>query len=206
MAVGVPLLQRKTGHVVKAELLAADEIDFEAQHAQWSQWMGCYKGRGDQGDAHWIWRSLLEDERKFSGSTTCYALRANGFYQGLMITGVAEQANLAAGPSEQLLYINYLASAPWNRSDFRTYRKKQPPVKIGGVGLFFILYAIQLSGQQGMSGRVGLHALAGAIDFYVRACHFTFIGEKAIRPDPPYPWLELPAVSAAYLSNAAKEA
>jgi hypothetical protein len=206
MPTSIELLQRRSGRVVRAALLEEAEIDFSAQQTQWSAWMGCYRRLGEQGDAKWDWQTLLDAERSFSPQTTCYAIVANGLYQGLMITGANEPSNLTQGLAGRLLYVNYLASAPWNRSDFRTRRAKSPPVKLSGVGLFFILYAIQISRAYGLEGRIGLHALEGAIEFYVRACHFTFIGSQPIRPDPPYPWLELPAISASYLSRKAKEA
>jgi hypothetical protein len=123
----------------------------------------------------------------------------------MIILGKTSPANirLADGERGELLYISYLATAPWNRLDFRTRRKAAPPPRLSGVGIFLVLYSIQISQVRGFGGRVGLHALQGAVDFYVKQCHFTFLGGEVFDPDLGYPWLELPEVSANHLMGRA---
>ena len=61
-----------------------------------------------------------------------------------------------------LVYVEYLASAPWNR------RLLEDPPYLIGVGRALVLFARQRSVELGYGGRVGLHALPGAEAFYRR--------------------------------------
>ena len=60
------------------------------------------------------------------------------------------------------VYVEYLASAPWNR------RLLEDPLYLVGVGRALLLLARQRSVELGYGGRVGLHALPGAEAFYRR--------------------------------------
>ncbi|WP_228039823.1 hypothetical protein [Nodosilinea sp. LEGE 07088] len=61
-----------------------------------------------------------------------------------------------------LVYVEYLASAPWNR------RLLENPPYLIGVGRALLLFTRQRSVELGYGGRVGLHALPGAEAFYRR--------------------------------------
>lgn len=63
-------------------------------------------------------------------------------------------------PHPQLVYVEALASAPWNRSNLQ-----QPPT-LRGVGSVLLNFARRRSLDLGYGGRIGLHALPGAEAFY----------------------------------------
>ena len=65
-------------------------------------------------------------------------------------------------PSSRLVYVEALASAPWNRSTL-----EQSPF-FRGVGRTLLLFARQRSLELGYRGRVGLHALPQSEAFYRR--------------------------------------
>ena len=66
-----------------------------------------------------------------------------------------------------LLYVEYLATAPKNRV---------PGLhRFSGVGTALLVEAILESSRAGFSGRIGLHSLPQADEFY-RCCGFTGLG------------------------------
>ncbi|MDP4194851.1 MAG: GNAT family N-acetyltransferase [Bacteroidota bacterium] len=109
-------------------------------------------------DAHWNWRKkVLLCEGILAYGT--YALEADNKTQGMMITEtVMHQSKLQS--TESLIYIEFIASAPWNRS----YLVPHPKYK--GVGMVLLSQAIGESFENGYEGRIGLHSLPGAETFY----------------------------------------
>ncbi len=173
------LRARATGEAVRARLT----LDIAARHLrmhdkQWTPWLTAY--RGSQGDGEWDWRAIIDEERAGAPRTTwLFALEAQQMLQGLMIAQSRGQTANMNG--RRLLYIAYLATAPWNRHDFRRRRSggRALPDGMAGVGEALVRAAVALSRDLGMAGRVGLHSLEPALDFYVRSCHFTYIGKHA---------------------------
>ena len=71
-----------------------------------------------------------------------------------------------------LVYVEYLASALWNR------RSLEDPPFFEGVGIALLFFARQRSVELGYGGRVGLHSLPNSEAFYHR-CNMPNYG-----PDP----------------------
>jgi hypothetical protein len=82
-----------------------------------------------------------------------------------MISGVSLR------PSDQMpmIYIELVSTAPWNRAEFEN------PPRFRGVGKSMIKAAIKLSVKEKYKGRIALHSLSGAEDFY-RKCGMTDLG------------------------------
>lgn len=111
-----------------------------------------------QPDEGWDWtyklRLSLNDDRY-----EAYAIEWGDLIQGVVLletrwhrSGLPERA--------PLVYVEYLASAPWNR------RPVEDPPYLVGVGQALLLLARQRSVELGYGGRVGLHSLPGAETFY----------------------------------------
>ena len=196
------LRARATNRAVAATLT----LDISASHLrahaeQWRPLLGWFRPPGGDGD--WNWGALIAEERALApDSTWLFAVEAEGFLQGLMIAQNADSyvANL---DGQQLLYISYVAIAPWNRSGFRrgAYTKRIVPKALAGVGEALVVAAIAKSRELGLDGRIGLHSLLPALDFYLRNCHFTFVGKHARSQESGTFWCELPAVSATFLQH-----
>ncbi|MBX9699107.1 MAG: hypothetical protein K2X74_06705 [Acetobacteraceae bacterium] len=191
------------------EVPASLTLDITATHLrqqveQWRPLLGWYGG--DRGDGDWDWSALIAEERNLAPRTTwLFAVETEGLLQGLMIAQKRRdlRANLGGGA---LLYVSYLAAAPWNRGNFRraAYRRHAVPESLSGVGEALILAAVAMSRDLGMAGRVGLHSLEAALDFYVRNCHFTFVGRHARVQEGGTFWCELPSASAGFLERRAR--
>lgn len=78
-------------------------------------------------------------------------------------------------PGQELVYVDYLETAPWN------LRTPIVAPRFSGVGTVLMAEAIAFSLQSGLNGRVGLHSLEQATEFYERGCRMRDLG-----PDPGY--------------------
>jgi hypothetical protein len=114
-----------------------------------------------------------------------YAIEAEGVTQGMMLIETANRRSLFI-PNQRLLYVEALASAPWNRSWL------QRPPTFRGVGKSLFSFAKQRSASLGYGGFVGLHALPRSMRFYERMGMVLLELEpkEIIDPDENVPYFE----------------
>jgi hypothetical protein len=168
------LKESATGKLVKAALL--DEIA-DAHLAMWvASWCSEMErhcaGRILQNkpeDHHWDWKAKAAHWRPLLGYHS-FAIVCQGELQGLMMANDLQSARLPIQFGKALVYVEYLATAPWNRSEV------QMPPRFSGVGTTFISAAIELSRTIGYRGRIGLHALPMAESFYLEKCKMDALG------------------------------
>jgi hypothetical protein len=110
-------------------------------------------------DAHWKWDHKITQTRGILAYES-YCIARGDRIDGLMLVSLTKTSRMPARLGQELVYINFVATAPWNRSSLVA----APEVR--GVGSIFVNVAIQLSDAQGFKGRIGLHSLPGAYDFY----------------------------------------
>ena len=91
-------------------------------------------------------------------------------------------------PGAPLVYIDFLATAPWNRPSMGD----APAYK--GVGRALVMAAVSLSFGGKAAGRVGLHSLPGAESFYRERPKMTDMGEDVAYQELRY--FELSATQA----------
>jgi hypothetical protein len=127
-------------------------------------------------DSHWEWvEKALEAERVMGRDT--FAVECSGETQGLMLTDVSF-GRLPVQRGLELVYIELLATAPWNRPKLVT----DPRYK--GVGRILVETAISLSVDLGFSGRIALHSLPQSESWYQTVGGFTdveFDADKRMR-------------------------
>jgi hypothetical protein len=78
-------------------------------------------------------------------------------------------------PTGEVVYVDYIEAAPWN------LRQPVQNARFLGVGTLLIAAAVHESLAIGLGGRVGLHALPQAEQFYSKRCQMSRYG-----PDPAY--------------------
>ena len=94
--------------------------------------------------------------------------------QGLMLVSTEDETcRLPEQAGEPLAYVHYLATAPWNAPDFTD------APRFGAVGSILIAAALQVSIENGIQGRLGLHALPQAETFYRNHVGMTDLGPDA---------------------------
>jgi len=127
---------------------------------------------GNVQDARWMWDQIvMGSENRLDVET--YAVECGGVTQGLMKVITTYRARSASQLHLDLVYIDRLASAPWNRTRFTSRPKYR------GVGELLFGTAISLSADLEFKGRVGLHSLPSSESWYRDVCGMTDLG-----PDP----------------------
>jgi hypothetical protein len=189
------LPQNSSGNSVSVDLYqGADKSNAQHIEQDWSSWFDDAPGAQD---AHWEW-----DEKLFLAEDNpllfdVFVLEAENTTQAVMLAmkgGLKCTSIHPDHPRLPLVYIDLLATAPWNR------RAKSDPVRFKGCGQIMIATAVSLSMDEGFKGRVGLHSLTGAESFYRHR-----IGMSEFPEDPTYHnlrYFELSEAQAvAFLSN-----
>ena len=120
---------------------------------------------------HWDW--TRKKERVARGDTVLSAVICEAAVQGIIgVAAKPRKAVLASG--QDALYVDYVEAAPWNLGSGGS------SPRYSGVGTLLLIEAIALSQMYQMSGRVGLHSLPQAEDFYESR------KMKRLGPDPSY--------------------
>lgn len=127
----------------------------EASHATlWRDTWAPELARQSGDDRSWDWSSHIQR-----------GLLRNGFLCLAIVTdrleGLASLAfdrSRAGPPGTSLVYIEYLATAPWNR--------KAGSARLRGVGRVLIQTTVRISVALGHDGRIGLHSKPAAEAFH----------------------------------------
>jgi hypothetical protein len=123
---------------------------------------------------HWDWRQKAPELRLLE--CTGFGIVCEQSWQGLMLTRTASySARLAPDNGKPLVYIDFLEIAPWNWVVPELGRQG----RFRSVGSMLFWRAVKQSEQEGFKGRVGLHALPQAEQFYERACGMTPLGQDS---------------------------
>ena len=130
---------------------------------------------------HWRW------ERKWraaTGASRFFGVESGGDIQGLMAVRLDKTCRLPEQAGQPLVYVDYLAAAPWNDAPMLA-RIAQAP-RLSRVGSVLLQGAVHLSLSQGWRGRLGLHGLPQAARFYREICGMTDLGTDAAYEGLPY--------------------
>lgn len=123
----------------------------------------------------WDWRRKTD---AFQGMLGCpgFSIVCNGMTQGLMLVDIVSKRCRAEGQKgKDLVYVEFVENAPWNRPELF-----KPPL-YRGVGSILVRAAVELAVELEWKGRIGLHSLPQANDFYANTCGMTDFG-----PDQSY--------------------
>lgn len=181
------LLDRASGHFVECHLY--NQIDAHNSADFVNQWKPIFDAKMNElkaagrftdeaskefslQDAHWLWPEKAA-VASAPGPLHGFALECQSKTQGLMIAapfGFAKEESQRGRPITQVLLIS---TAPWNRPQL----VQSPTYK--GVGRILLSAAISLSIEEEHGGRIGLHALSGAEEWYRDACGMTDLGFEA---------------------------
>ena len=185
----VSLRRGATGELVTAALVeGVTEAEVAAAEAAWRPFLRDALARrqrqeaGGGGEpavlpehAHWDW---ARKARRAAGLLAYQLLgvECEAHMQGLMLAATAGRlCRLPPQAGKPLVYVDYLAAAPWNLRDLAA----PDPPRFGAVGRVLVAAAVTLSIENEFAGRVGLHALPQAEDFYSRVCGMTDGGVDA---------------------------
>ncbi len=139
-------------------------------------------------DSHWDWQAKIDHWRPLLAYHS-FAIVCARELQGLMLAQDIMSARLPGQAGKAMVYVEYLATAPWNRSEISGTPRYQ------GVGTVLMASAIQLSLDLGYKGRIALHALSAAEGFYRDRCGMIDMGPDSNYHDLRY--FEMTEVQAA---------
>ena len=151
----VELLNRASGEYEPADVF--QELDDKNFDDFEQLWKPGYSSLAP--DSRWEWVAKAKDAVSSMALET-FALECDGDTQGLMLVNLASFAKLDSQLGRDLVYVELLATAPWNR------RTQSQTGKYKGVGRVLIGTAIHLSIDQGFGGRIGLHSLPSSQSWY----------------------------------------
>ena len=124
---------------------------------------------------HWDWRKKTETLQGILANPG-FSIVCDGLTQGMMIVDTAmKRCRIDSQRGKHLIYVEFVESAPWNR------RELFDPPRYRSVGSILIRAAITLSDDLEFHGRIGLHSLPQANNFYAKTCGMTDLGA-----DPSY--------------------
>jgi hypothetical protein len=165
------LLEVASGSSVEAELRdAVEQVQLDDWQSKWQPaLLKVIKELAGQGvpmqqwpqSWHWDW------SKKMAGVQGLLAYRgfsvvALGETQGLARVDLTKTAREANQRGKPIVYIDYLEVAPWNRPELGA------TPRLRGVGTALVTAVVALSEDEGFKGRIGLHSLPQADDFYRR--------------------------------------
>ena len=100
-----------------------------------------------------------------------FAIVCDGMTQGLMIVDTStHRCRIDSQKGQHLVYVKYVENAPWNRPELFD------PSRFRGIGSILIRTAVKLSEEMEFLGRIGLHSLPQADEFYGSTCGMTDMG------------------------------
>lgn len=138
-------------------------------------------GRTNEIPQHYLWDWGAKCNKLQFLAFKCLGIECAGKWQGLLMVRLyGRRARLDPDKDKDLVYIEYLESAPWNLA-----KMVDTPV-YGGIGPVLMQAAVQLSLDEGHHGRIGLHALEQSEEFYRDDCGMHCCGPDADYEDLPY--------------------
>lgn len=127
-------------------------------------------------DAHWDWAQKCALAPQ--SNSRVFGLLNGADVEGAMVIKLGETSRLG-GSDEPLLYVDFVSTAPWNRSPI------QNPQRFNGLGRVLMGAATAISIAEGLDGRCGLHSLVAAEGFY-RKIGMTDLGPDATKGNLRY--------------------
>lgn len=121
----------------------------------------------------WDWRATAESiQNRLDGQ--CFSIVCDGMTQAMMITTLTHRAKLEGQRNDHLVYVEFVEAAPWNRQQIVS---RSP--RYSGCGSILVGAAIEYSKLEGFKGRIGLHSLPQANNFYANKIGMSDLGQDA---------------------------
>ena len=168
------LWDRNAGSPIDAELIDGVTRE-EIEEAQIIWQPALKRSTKRQEHAHWDWNKKYKYTVQVAPlAFRMFGIAVNAEMQGLMLVWTTGKiCKIESQKGKPLIYVDYLATAPWNSADV----VDEP--RYSGIGKILIRTAIQLSQEESFKGRIGLHSLLRAESWYRERCGMTDLGADA---------------------------
>jgi len=173
----VPLFDLNRSAHCNASLFQGVDLDtIKGIEADWTPVFNAAAPQNQPEDAHWEWAAKALQALRNPLSYELFGIEADAKTQGMMLVlkgGPKCFSRHPEHPRAPLVYLDFLATAPWNRPGLTA----TPIYK--GVGRVLFMTAVSVSIEEEFAGRIGLHSLPGAEAFYRNRLKMTDMGEDA---------------------------
>lgn len=143
-----------------------------------SMWLAAFDQLLQAGQRHedsllWERGFMSRDFSGAQGAPSGHVVLSSGRIEGIVVT-VSEPQPSRIDPYASLVYVRYLATAPWNRVEVSSQNG------FFGIGRLLVGRFVLDSVLRGHDGRIGLHSLRASNSFY-DALGFTSLGADPVR-------------------------
>jgi len=177
----VHLKDRKAEQLVEATLIdGIIRSDVEKAEADWKPFLDEQVKRMEKAGVpkhdlpqhrHWDWREKYNAAEESYLAYRMFGIECQSQMQGLMLAlTVGKHCQIASQKGKDLVYVHFLAAAPWNLPSIVA----EPRFSL--VGSILLAVAVNLSIEAEFQGRIGLHSLRQSEDWYRNACGMTDLG------------------------------
>lgn len=130
-------------------------------------------------DWHWNWRELC---KSIDGQLIyrTFAIECQKTLQGFMLTNLGVPCKMHQQKNMPMVYIERLTVAPWNRIQL------EKNINYKYIGKVLIAVAISSSIEEDFEGRIGLHSLPQAHEYYEKKVGMTNLGPDRSHEDLSY--------------------
>ena len=133
---------------------------------------------------HWKWGDKIAHATCAEDIHLFFALKCQNEVQGMVGVIIGRPCRLAEHKDQKLVYVDYVSTAPWNLADLLGRLEQMPRYRAIGPALLVALTRYSIA--QGFGGRIGLHSLQQAEDFYRDTCKMTDLGKDSSYDDLRY--------------------
>ena len=160
---------------VAAEILPMTRAHYQTASSSWVKSFERRSCTREQDDDSWMWNASASqlDLLLHRTDLSSFALIADTRIDGVLFLQREPQPS-RLDPQQFLVYVAYVATAPWNRRD------KNGAGKLRGVGTSLIDWAALISREAKCDGCLGLHSLRSSDPFY-ESLGFRNLGIDAAR-------------------------
>jgi hypothetical protein len=171
----VPLFDLRSNTFRDASLFQGVDLDtLQSIETDWTPLFDAAAPENRPEDAHWEWAAKALQALQNPLNYELFGIEADARTQGMMLVlkgGPKCFSRHPEHPRAPLVYLDFLATAPWNRPSMTA----KPVYK--GIGRVLFMAAVSLSIEEEFAGRVGLHSLPGAEAFYRNQLNMTDMGK-----------------------------
>lgn len=182
----VSIIRRSDSTAVEAELLSnLDVSDLLLVERQWDlvrhnihqQLLKAGVSRKKWPESlHWNWGTKSNQLKQLA--IAGFGIVSAGTWQAVCLTDcVSYTSRIPSSLGKPLVYLDYIEVAPWNWNIAEIGHDGE----FGACGSILFDRVEQQSRDEGFKGRVGLHALPQAEEFYSQSCGMTVVGRDAAK-------------------------
>jgi hypothetical protein len=142
---------------------SVDGILRVARFTDWKRWRKTWRPRLPEGayDRNWPWANEILASRCVDGRLCIVVVRGESL-EAMLSLNANDYTSRLEPTGRPIMYVEYVSTAPWNDKS----RTTLPLILAPRLGRYLLGWAVQLSREHGLAGRIGLHAEQTVASWY----------------------------------------